>query len=443
MNNLINKDLLKSLRKTYLKDKSNKIIENSILKNGIASSSLNVDAVNKHDFEFSIETKVGQITNQKNSGRCWIFASLNMARLALMEKLNVENIELSQNYIGFYDYLEKANTYLNFMLEEGLKLDYTDRLFQRFNHDPVSDGGYYEWFIDLVKKYGILPKASMPETFQSTSTSFMFEQINLRLKAYVVQMRQIFEENKNQLTSEIYDLRDKALQDTYSILVKSLGLPPEEFTFSYRDKDKKYFTIKSTPKEFYEKYIAEVLENKITIISDPREIYPYYRLLHSKYVKSMYEGIGMQALNIPLEEQKQAIIASLKDNKAVWYGCDVTASSERKLGIMDENVYVTDLTLTKTLPFSKKQRFEMQASFISHAMNLVGVNIKEDGTITNWKVENSWGDDIGKKGIFSMSDKWFDEYSYEAIVDKKYLSEKALKGLEEPAIELDPFDLIV
>ena len=440
-NKNISQETLQKLEKSYRKSTLNKVAENAIIKNGIYESSINHDAVQKHNFEFSIETKIGAITNQKNSGRCWIFASINMVRLALMEEFKLERIELSQNYIAFHDYLEKANTYLNFMIDKGLGLSTLDRTFQHYNESPVQDGGYFEWFMDLIKKYGICPKSAMQETFQSENTTAIFKEVNLRLKSYVAKMRNVYENDK-QVTDEIYELKEKALEDVYNVLVKSLGMPPKSFTFSYHDKDKKFHSFESTPIDFYKQHVEKPLSEKITVISDPREIYPYNRLLHSDFVKNVYDGTGLLKLNIALKEQKQAIINSLKDGKAVWFGCDVGASSNSKLGIMDENLYTTDLTLTKLLPFSKKEKFELHASVISHAMNLVGVDLDKNGKPLAWKVENSWGDEVGKKGIFSMSDKWFDEFSYEAIVDKKYLSDEALSGLKKDPIELEPFDPI-
>lgn len=440
-NKNISQETLQKLEKSYRKSTLNKVAENAIIKNGIYESSINHDAVQKHNFEFSIETKIGAITNQKNSGRCWIFASINMVRLALMEEFKLESIELSQNYIAFHDYLEKANTYLNFMIDKGLGLSTLDRTFQHYNESPVQDGGYFEWFMDLIKKYGICPKSAMQETFQSENTTAIFKEVNLRLKSYVAKMRNVYENDK-QVTDEIYELKEKALEDVYNVLVKSLGMPPKSFTFSYHDKDKKFHSFESTPIDFYKQHVEKPLSEKITVISDPREIYPYNRLLHSDFVKNVYDGTGLLKLNITLKEQKQAIINSLKDGKAVWFGCDVGASSNSKLGIMDENLYTTDLTLTKLLPFSKKEKFELHASVISHAMNLVGVDLDKNGKPLAWKVENSWGDEVGKKGIFSMSDKWFDEFSYEAIVDKKYLSDEALSGLKKDPIDLEPFDPI-
>lgn len=441
MEKIITEKLLKEFENRYQKNINNKVIENSIIKNGIRLSSLNNDVVKKHNFEFSVETKVGSITNQKNSGRCWIFASLNMARLSIMKELNVESIELSQNYLAFYDYLEKANRYLNFILEQGISLDTNDRMFCYYNDSPVDDGGYYEWFSDLIKKYGVCTKNAMPETFQSESTSTMFKEINWRLKAYVAKMRLIYK-NENKINDEILQLKEKALEDVYNILVKSLGMPPKEFSFEYRDKDKKYHFIAETPMSFYEKYVKNALDDMVTIISDPREIYPYNRLLHSNYVKNMYEGKGINKLNVSIEVQKEAIIKSLKDGNAVWFGCDVGTYSDNKLGIMDNDLYLTNITLPEILPFTKKEKFELRASFISHAMNLVGVNLDSNDKPTSWKIENSWGDDVGKKGIFSMSNDWFEEYNYESIVNKKYLPEEALKGLSETPIELEPFDPI-
>ncbi|AWX42638.1 Aminopeptidase C [Metamycoplasma cloacale] len=438
----ITQELLEKFERAYNNDPKNAIIENAIIKSGIRDSSLNNEVVKKHTFTFSNETKIGSITNQKSSGRCWIFAALNEIRVEMMETLNVENLELAQNYIHFFDKLEKANTYLEFIIQEGLELDNEDRLYRLMNQDPVQDGGYWEFFINIIEKYGICPKSAMNETFHSESTHVLLEQLNWRLKAYTSRMRAAYKAHKN--ITEIYKIKEQALSDVYNILVKTLGHPPKTFTFEYTDKDKKFQRISNiTPMEFFEKYAKETIENKVDLVCDPREEHPKNTFLSMNYLKNRSDSPHIKMLNVDIDVMKQAIIDQIKDGKTVWFGCDVGTYSNSNLGIMDSQLYLYDQTLTKTPEFSKRERFESRASLLSHAMNFVGVNLDENGKPLTWKVENSWGDSTGKKGLFSMSDQWFDDFNYMAIVDKKYLPKEVLEAFDKEAVELSPFDPLV
>ncbi|AWX69380.1 aminopeptidase C [[Mycoplasma] anseris] len=438
----ISLNLLNKMEEEYNKNALNSVVENAIFKNGIRDSSINNEVVKKHNFMFSVETKIGSITNQKSSGRCWIFAALNEVRVSIMQELNLESLELSQNYVHFFDKLEKVNFYLDYVIEEGLEVDNEDRLFRMMNERPVQDGGYWEFFSNVVKKYGVCPKQAMNESFHSEATNVLLEQLNWRLKAYTSRMRASWQQNHDLKLVE--SLREQALIDTYNILVKTLGKPPKSFDFEYMDKDKKFQRLSNiTPQQFYEKYAQKHIEDRIDIVVDPREEHPKNTLLTMNYLKNRTDEKPVKMLNVSMKEMKNAIISQLKDGETVWFGCDVGTMSNSALGIMDPELYNYDLTLTKTPEFSKRERFESRASLLSHAMNFVGVNLDENGNPISWKVENSWGDNVGKKGIFSMSDKWFDEFNYMAIVHKKYLSKEALSGLEKPEIELSPFDPLV
>ncbi|AZZ65287.1 aminopeptidase [Metamycoplasma phocicerebrale] len=438
MDKQITKSQLEKYENNYEKNLSNKIVESSIFKNGLANSSINNEVIKKHNFVFSNETKVGSITNQKNSGRCWIFAGLNSIRTKLMKDLKIESLELSQNYVHFFDKLEKANYYLNWVEKNGLQLDNDDRLFRHFNEAPISDGGYWEFFVNLVKKYGIVTKDAMNESYSSESTNEMVTQINWRLKAYTARMRKTFQETRD--LNKVNLLKNHALEDVYNILVKSLGKPPKSFRFEYMNKDKKYVSLEEmTPIEFFDKYIGDYIENKIDLVSDPRNIHPYNSFIVSPISNNMVGGKPLTMLNVDIETMKKAMIEQIKDDEPVWFGCDVSTFSNRD-GIMDSELYNYDITLTKTPEFSKAEKFESRASVISHAMNMVGVNLDKKGLPINWKVENSWGPDKGNKGFWSMSDQWFTDYNYMAIVDKKYLPKDVLAAYEKPSIEISPFD---
>ncbi|WP_033179055.1 aminopeptidase C [[Mycoplasma] anseris] len=434
-------DLIKSFEKKFNRDKTSQAVKNAIAKVGINQATFNNDVLRVHNFEFSNEVKTGSMTNQKSSGRCWIFAALNMARVKALENLKIKDIEFSQNYIYFWEKMEKANTFLENIINYALDLEPNDRLFKEFMNNPVSDGGYWEWYLELNKKYGVCPKQAMPETFHSSSSNDFCEVLNLIVKQAAAEMRRL---HKAKVAKKaILEIKEQALYDVYNVCVKALGMPPKKFDFEYRDADEKFQKLSNmTPQNFYEKVIGDEILNKISLVSDPREIYPYGKLLKSKYFKTVIEGNSNLCLNVPLDELKRATIAALKDNKTCWFACDVSQFIDRKSGILDADLYSWNDALVKLDKLSKKEKFELGVIYPNHAMNFVGVDLDKKGNPIKWKVENSWGSDIGSKGIFSMSDKWFDEYMFESIVDKKYVDPKYLKGLEEEPIEIEPWDPI-
>ncbi|WP_067141197.1 C1 family peptidase [Oceanivirga salmonicida] len=431
---MIEEKLLKKFEKRYNEDEKNSVIENAISNVGIDSSSIKQEVIRKHNFVFSDETERGEITNQKRSGRCWMFSGMNVLRVITMKKLKLESFEFSQAYIQFYDKIEKANTYLQYVIETK-DLDIMDRLVTHIIHNPTEDGGYWNFFSGLVQKYGLVPKKCMPETYHSSNTTVFNEMLELRLKRAAVAIRNA-KSNK-----EIEKIRENALYEVYNICVKALGKPPKTIDFEYRDKDKKYNKITGMKaNKFLSKYVGINLEDKIQIVDDPREEYEKGRVYRVPYTCSVLEYGASSYLNVTMEELKKATIKSLKDGVPVWFGCDVGKDSDRKLGIMDTELFDYDKTLTSLGEFSKKDRLLTSASNLTHAMTFVGVDLDKDGNPINWKVENSWGEECGKKGIFSMSDKWFEEHNYEVVVDKKYISKEFLKGLEKEEIELEYYN---
>ncbi|QJR44196.1 C1 family peptidase [Mycoplasma miroungirhinis] len=435
---IIDNLMLEEFEKRLNSDKQANTIKNTIAKNGIYASSFNNNILKKHNNEFSNEIKTGDITNQESSGRCWIFASLNMARISAMEKLQVKDLEFSENYLYFFEKIEKANTFFENIIQYGLDLDFNDRLMQIFLDNPVSDGGYWEWYISLNKKYGIVPKYIMNETFHSENTSIFEQTLNLIAKKHALKIINAHKQNQDNL---IANLKKEALYEIYQICVKSLGMPPKTFDFEYRDKDDKFHRETNlTPMEFYKKFVGEELDQKITLVSDPREIYPYGKVIESKYFKTSIEGKTNYTLNVPMEELKKATIKSILDNKSVWFGCDVSQFKDNKSGILDTELYDLNNVLGVEDTLTKAQKLQLGIISPNHAMNFIGVDLDEKGNPIKWKVENSWGDKVGKKGIFSMSDKWFEDFNFECVVDKKYVDEKYLKGLEEESIKLEAWD---
>lgn len=431
---MIDSKLLKKFEQKFDENSVNNVIKNAISNVGINDSSIVKEVLNKHTFEFSDETKKGQITNQKRSGRCWMFSALNVLRVNTMEKLNVETFEFSQAYLQFYDKLEKANTFLHYVTETK-DLPLTDRLVSHIMHGGAEDGGYWNFFVGLATKYGVVPKEVMPETYHSSNTDVLNEVLDLRLKKAASLIR------KAKTLKEASKIKEDALYQVYNICVKALGMPPKKFTYEYRDKDKKFIRISDiTPKKFMEKYAKDDLLAKIELVQDPREENEKGRLYQVPYTCSVLEHGPYTFLNVTLEELKKVTIASIKDGAPVWFGCDVGRFSDRKKGILDSELYDYDNTLTELGEFTKKDRLLNYSSFMTHAMTFVGVDLDENGAAKMWEVENSWGDEVGKKGIFSMSDKWFDDHNYSVVVDKKYISDEFKKGLDKDVIVLEYFD---
>ncbi|WP_406614847.1 aminopeptidase C [Mycoplasmopsis hyopharyngis] len=440
MNN-IDKNLLESFYKKYTKDKANLVIENAIAKVGPKEASFNNEVLRKHSFQFSVETKKSSITNQKKSGRCWIFATFNVMKTKILEKLNVEDFEFSQNFIHFYDKLEKANSLFTIIIENP-NLTVDSRLFTTMFKDPVSDGGYWGFVPNLIAKYGICPKSAMPETYSSSNTMQMNEILHYITMNTIVDIQVAQKESLN--IEQILKIKEEGLYNIFQTLVKSLGLPPKKFTFEYRDKDKNFKKIENiSPLEFLNEYADNEYLDLIDLVDDPRKEHSKNSTIHYKYWKSVNEAPLVKNINVDLEVMKAATIASLKDNKPVWFGCDVGAYSDNKTGIFDTELFNYEQTFNFKNKLTKEQRVKYFVSPVSHAMTFVGVNLDKNGKPISWEVENSWGDEVGKKGYYSMSDKWFDEYNFEVVVNKKYVDQAILEQAEKNIIELEPWDPMV
>lgn len=435
---MITKELMQNFKERFESDSTSKVIANAIAKNGIEASSMNNEVFRFHNFKFSDSVKKAEITNQKKSGRCWMFASYNVLRLKVMEKLNLSTFEFSESFLFFMDKMEKSNNFLELMIEY-IDEPIDSRLMQSLLYLTAEDGNYWESFDSLIEKYGTVPKSVMPETFNSSDSDAFVEQIDKRLKRTAVNMRKAHAEGKP--VEELHKMKDETLYEVYNICTKVLGRLPETFDFEYTDKDDKFHRISGlTPKKFYEEYVGNYFETKVNLVEDPRHKLAYGKVLELKYFKSVKEGRYIGSLNVPQEEIRKAIIASIKDGEAVWFACDVLKDCDRKLGIMDKDLFKYDETLTEVGEFSKADRIDFRYSYLTHAMAFVGVDLDENGNPIKWQVENSWGEENGEKGIFSMSDSWFLDENISVIVDKKYVDEKWLKGLDEEHIMVEPWD---
>ena len=431
----LTKDLLQQFADAYAKDKNNGVIAAAISNVGVKEASRNRLAANNHSFSFSDEIDHKNITNQKKSGRCWMFAALNMARPKIMEDLKLEEFEFSQTYLYFFDNMEKTNVFLDKIMATK-NLDINSREVIRALEFQTSDGGYFEWFKTLADKYGLVPKSVMGESFSSQNSADMFDRIHEVIKKYAMDIRRTAD-------ADCEAIKVECLSKVYNILAKCLGEPVQKFDFEYVDKDKKYHLDRDlTPQLFYKKYLGDFYEGMVRLINDPRERNPYGRVYINPSTKNVLESDGLAGLNVPIDAMKAAMIRSIKDKRTAWFACDVGKMSDRQAGILDGSIFNFEQTLVPVGEFTKADRLDSRQAVANHAMNITGVNLRDEKPVM-WKVENSWGDEPGKKGVFSMSDTWFSEYVFEMIVNKKYVDAEYLKGLEQAPIIYDDFDAFV
>lgn len=433
-------DDINAFRSDYAEKKNYKVAERAVTHNGIYASATDENVERSLVPAFSIDLDAGKVTNQKHSGRCWMFAGLNVIRVILMKKLNCENIELSQAYLQFYDKLEKANFFFERVIE--LAGEPVDSRLNVFMLDSgIGDGGHFVMFTNLVKKYGVMPISAMPDYTVSTDTT----QLNNVLSEYLAQgMMELRAAKKKRERREVLDaIKEKYLKDIYRILSISIGVPPETFTFEYKDKDKKFHRIENiTPKEFYKKYIGTNLDDYVSLCDAPIEGRKMYTRYLCHYVNNVEGGDPVFFFNVDPKEFKEAAIASLKGGDPIWFGSDVLAQSMRKSGKLGEGLINTNDLFDIDYHMDKKARLTYRTSFCNHAMTLTGVNLIDDKP-NRWKVENSWGKENGEEGFFTMSDEWFDQYVYQIFVNKKYISKKLYeKYLKAPKVEVEPFDTL-
>jgi bleomycin hydrolase len=422
----------------FAADPKNILALNAVTGGKLQSVARNREAVVRAERSFSHVIKTGEITDQKQSGRCWMFAGLNVFRVEAMKRLKVEQFEFSENYLMFYDKLEKANYFLETVIQTAEEP--TDgRLIAFLLQDPIQDGGQWDMFAALVRKYGVVPKSVMPESESSSSSMAMNAAVRAKLREYAAELRRRHAEGE--ADGALRERKGQMLETIHRMLAITLGRPPREFVWQWRDKDDAFHrdgTI--TPHEFYERYVGFDLGSFVSLINCPTADKPFERLYTVQYLGNVEGGDPVRYLNVDIETFKRAAVEQLKQGSPVWFGCDVGKMMERDLGILDRELYDYELVFGTEFTADKGERVDYGHSVMTHAMVLTGVDLDDDDRPTRWKVENSWGEKYGEKGIFVMSDRWFDEYMFEVVVDRKYLPERLLPVLETEPIVLPPWD---
>ncbi len=439
MKDSISKNNISNFDKDFKSHPTSKISRNALTRSQINDIAMDWDAFRLLDHTYSdvIENEMETVTNQKSSGRCWGFAGLNLMRISLADKYNLKNFEFSQNHFMFFDKLEKSNYFLENIIQT-LDQSYESRLMMHLLSSPVQDGGQWDMFVNLIEKYGVVPQSVMPESYQSSQSAMMNRFLTRKLREFAWVLRKM---NKNGIkTSDLRIEKEKMMSVVYSMLCVCLGNPPNTFNWQTRDRKKKFLRFKNlSPVEFYKKHVGVNLKDKVCLIHAPMSNKKINELYTVSFLGNVVGGQIIKYANVEIDDMKKAAIKSIKNNEAVWFGCDVGKMFHRDLGVMDMDLYDYSSVLGTGFSMNKATRLEYGDSLMTHAMLFTGVDI--DGSkSTKWRVENSWGTKGGDKGYYLMTDKWFDEYNYEIVVDKKYLPKKILDLFKKNPVHLEPWD---
>ncbi|MBU7554972.1 C1 family peptidase [Pediococcus ethanolidurans] len=432
----VSQENVTKFRKVFNDGNRNAVVQRAATKNGVLNASEDIAAKVRLDRTFSIEIDTGKVTNQLHSGRCWLFSLLNTLRHQFADKHDVKDFELSQAYSYFWDKVERANIFYENIIRTADK-PANDREVEFYLAGPGDDGGQWAMAAGLVQKYGVVPSSVMPETFNTNDTIGFASALDLKLRKDAIELRELVANGASE--GQLNAKRDQLLGEVYRMTAIAVGEPPVKFDFEYRDDKKKYHRDADlTPKAFYDKYIGVDLDDYVVVTNAPYQ--PFNKLYSLPAEDNIVGGKKITLLNVEMDVLRKAAIAQLKDGETVWFGNDVLEQMDRKDGLLDSKLYQTDALFDVDLSLSKAERFLYGQAQVSHAMTFTGVDVVDDKA-TKWKVENSWGDKNGDKGYFAMTDDWFENYVYEVVVHRKYLTADQLKIADskpEPLPVWDP-----
>ena len=412
--------LLQKLQQATPKAPAERALHNSIVQNGMVLANAELATPPDDHFTYRVPTK--GITDQKRSGRCWLFTGFNVLRAKFIKDNNLGEFYFSHCYSFFWDQLEKANLFLEGILETRT-LPITDRKVEWLFQHPINDGGQFTGISDNLLKYGVVPSDVMPETYSSNNTSRLSSLIAKLLRQGGMELRAKAEQGAT--LADLRKVKETTLQAIYRLLCLNLGTPPTTFEYTLRDADGKVLSTKEyTPLSFYKEHIGlNLKDDYVMIMNDPSQ--PYYETYAIEYDRHAWDGKDWTYINLPMEEIKQMAIASLKDGSMMYYSCDVGKELNKESGLLtlgyDDYEAITGVPMTMT----KGERIASFDSGSTHAMTLVAVDLDKSGKPTKWMVENSWGATSGHQGHLIMTDAWFDAYTFRLVVNKKYFTPRA------------------
>ena len=431
----ITDEQIQALRKAFDTNPANKVAQNAVTSVQLPSLALNRSIIQDTANTFSTKLDDWKVTSQKSSGRCWLFAALNLFRVGAMKKMNVKNFEFSQAHIHFWDKFERSNHLLEAMIDTADR-PVDDRTIHFLLSDPIGDGGQWNMAMNLIEKYGLVPKSVYPESHTSSATRWMNMELKNILRSSACELRAIL--NNGGSLEEARAHKEKRVSDIWNMLCIHLGTPPTSFDWQWRDKDDKFHRKgEMTPKEFASEYVDIDWRNYVCIVNDPRNV--YYQTYTVDYLQNVAGGPPVVYLNVPSEEMKAVTQKLLEDGVPVWMGCDVGKEMDRKGGYWDADLFNVSGLYGVEYGMDKENRLRHGQTMMTHAMLFTGVDVV-DGKPRRWRVENSWGEDSGQKGYYTMNDSWYDEYMFEIAAPKEYLTEKMLAGLESEPIVLPAWD---
>ncbi|MCT3049500.1 C1 family peptidase [Leuconostoc mesenteroides] len=426
--------------RTATDDKHNNIIRRAVTKNGIHSASFDQEIANINTPIFSIDLDTGKVANQKQSGRCWMFAALNMMRHDIKDRFHIsDEFQLSQSYTLFWDKFEKANYFYENVLKTATEpLD--SRRVAFLLTTPQQDGGQWDMIVSIIEKYGLVPQSIYPESKASSATAELNNTLNTLLRHDATVLRGLVAQQASK--DKISNARNEMLANVYRLLSLTLGEPPVQFDFEYRDELHNFHVEHQlTPQDYYQKFVSWDLDEYISVINAPTADKPFDATYNVDMLGNVVGGRDVKHLNVDINKMKAFAISQLKDGQSVWFGVDMGPQVDRESGLMASGIFASDDLFNVDSTMTKAQRLDYGESLMTHAMVLTGVDLDENDQPTKWKVENSWGEKVGKKGYFTMSDDWMSEYAYQIVVKKEYLSSELVNIYDnsKPTL-LSPWD---
>lgn len=434
----INEAMLKELSESFKPSTAEKALQNIMLSKPIKELALNQDNLNELDTYFSHSVPSKGITDQKSSGRCWLFTGMNVLRAKMIASEKLGAFEFSQVYNFFFDQLEKSNLFLQGIIDTR-KSPIDDRTVEWLLKHPLSDGGTFTGVADLIAKYGVVPKGVMKESFTSDNTAAFSSLLTRKLREFAIELRTAHENGAKE--KELLKMKMEQLKIVYKMLANVYGVPPTEFMWAPKDANGKYREEPQmyTPKSFYKKYLGINLQDDyVMLMNDPTR--PYWKSYEIEYDRHLYDGHNWLYVNLPLEDIKAMAIASIKDSTMMYFSCDVGKYLDSKRGTLDIANYNYEELFGVEFGMDKRERIMTFDSGSSHAMTLMAVDLDKDGNPKKWQVENSWGAGSGFNGTLIMTDEWFDEYMFRLVVDKKYVPAKVLDVLKQKPTMLPAWD---
>jgi bleomycin hydrolase len=424
-------------RESFDADPSKRLVQNAVTQHDVNDVALSRSIVTESPHSFSIVLDDWGVTNQARSGRCWMFAGLNLCRVDTRNVLNVKEFEFSQNYLMFWDKLERANFVLEAIIETADRPS-DDRTVAFLLRNPISDGGQWDMFTALVAKHGVVPKTSMPETESSANSSRMNSSLNYQTRQGAKRIRDAYAGESG--LDELRGIKDKTLKVIYDVLCIHLGTPPNEVDWQWKDKDGEFTRSgKLTPLQFASEYLQTDIHDYVSLVHDPRETSPEGATFTVEYLGNVVDAPSIRYLNVDIQLMKDITLKMLEDGKPVWMGCDTGKQMHRDLGLWDADLFDYASVYGADFSLNKADRLEYHQTAMTHAMMFTGVDVV-DGVPRRWRVENSWDDKVGNKGFFLMNDSWFAEYMFEIAVPKEYLPPELQKALELEPIVLPAWD---